>query len=206
MRQSCPSQPCTQPPHPCWYIQLQQSHQKTSEDGKTLSGSWSLWCKGWRGKERGQSLVGPRCCWPLHLVVREIRFSAAGLRHLWHWNEAGRLPYHRDPLEAQAHVEDMMKHSTELFSAGSENPPTDWNRLHALRRMCTQFKFHYWSYLATDRQFISPHLSFTYFQIVPLLSSGAARINGKRVFLMAAVKLQCKNTNSKFDFRKNTRY
>ena len=53
---------------------------------------------------------------------RSVVWETTGLRHLWHWNEAGCLPYHRDPLEAQAHVEDTMKHSTELFSAGSENP------------------------------------------------------------------------------------
>ena len=55
------------------------------------------------------------------LVVRET----TGLWRLWDWNEAGRLPYHRDPLEAQAHVEDMVKNSTELFASGSENPWAD---------------------------------------------------------------------------------
>ena len=30
-------------------------------------------------------------------------------------------PYHRDALKAQAHVEDTVKHSTDLFGAGSEN-------------------------------------------------------------------------------------
>ena len=55
----------------------------------------------------------------------EIVRETAGLWRLWHWNEAGRLPYHRDPLEAQAHVEDTMKQSTELLGAGSENPWAD---------------------------------------------------------------------------------
>ena len=58
------------------------------------------------------------------LVVRET----AGLWRLWHWNEAGCLPYHRDALEAQAHIEDMVKNSTELFGAGSENPWADTMR------------------------------------------------------------------------------
>ena len=30
--------------------------------------AWSPWYRGWRGKETGQSLVGPWCCWPLHLT------------------------------------------------------------------------------------------------------------------------------------------
>ena len=61
-------------------------------------------------------------------VVRET----TGLRLLRHWNEAGRLRYQRDLLEAKAHVVDPMKHSTELFGTGSENPWADTVRAGSL--------------------------------------------------------------------------
>lgn len=48
-------------PH-LWCIQPLQSHQKTSEGGRTLCSSWSPWCR-WRGREREQSLEASRCCW-----------------------------------------------------------------------------------------------------------------------------------------------
>lgn len=51
-----PSQSCTRPPHSYSCIQQRQSHQRTSEDGRTLR----LWCRECR---RGSGLfpVGPRC-------------------------------------------------------------------------------------------------------------------------------------------------
>lgn len=58
-----------------------------------------------------------------------------GTRRLRHRNEAGRLPHHRDPLQTQAHVEDMVKNSTELSGTGFEHPGTDTIRTRSLARV-----------------------------------------------------------------------
>ena len=68
---------------------------------------------------QGESLqglhdVGRQCHWS---VVLDVVWT----RRLWNRDDAGRLPQHRDPLETQAHAEDVVKYSTELGCAGFQD-------------------------------------------------------------------------------------
>ena len=46
-------------------------------------------------------------------------------RLLRYWYQAGGLPHHRDPLQSQAQVEDVLQDSTQLGCTGFEDPRAD---------------------------------------------------------------------------------
>ncbi|CAB1440680.1 unnamed protein product [Pleuronectes platessa] len=67
-----------------------------------------------------------------HQFPRPVVLGATGTRCLRHRNEAGRLPELRDPLKTQAHVEDTVKHSTEMGGTGFEHLGADTIGVHSL--------------------------------------------------------------------------
>lgn len=77
MRPSHQRHSCTQAPPLRGWSQLRLSRLKTSAGDRILTGSWSLWWKGWRGR----FLEVPQYYWPLCPTHSQAAAHTAALQH-----------------------------------------------------------------------------------------------------------------------------